>query len=1149
MKHALYIGIVIVLLGMRMDARGQDWTKVLQLTETNGASAFFFNAQEGLIGTGHYLSPTPAQIYYTNDGGATWKLSQFANPNILGQVTDIYFHDRLQGWATIREASETGWSGVYHSTDGGVSWTLLKQAGFPAGIRETSRGVFYTDRDVNPGVMFSSDTGKTWTEVGMTATALGIDFMDDSTGFVTSQASGAPHLSTTDGGKTWQTVATTSEAWTPYGDPFSRSFFLASERDPLKYIAQTTIIQASLPMLTENKIKNYGDSGLAGGIAGSHVCQSVIYVQGREPASYSPDGIIRTEDAGQTWKFVGGPNTINDKRFAVTGRGAVVIAFDDSGGVWRTADGGDGTLSPSVLPYVLITPPRDTTRAMLCDSASISMVLGYRTCDSVVIASVKFLNDTFGELSTPAYDNNLSFFAVARPDTLHVHYHPQVLRSWTAEVQLAVQQSYGYTEDTLIDIPVEAIPSQQSTLVISGTSSHDTIEFDSVSICSDAFETVTMSARGCSDLAVDTLKTSGFPFSLASTFQPFVLSPGNSRSFLIHYTPDSLGHDRGVLYVANSTGLDSVILLGTGYSSATALSLSLNDSIHSLECDSAPFTLVLSNIACKAFTLDSIVTNAPFRVGMLPNLDSVQPGNTISIPLTFTPNIVGYDTGAIHIFISYVGTGKYDTTIPVVALGTIGKAVFSVSKDSLPMGQVPICSAGISDTLEIYSSGCGNVAVSATLDSGGIGDHAGFSLTRVPKPLLFSPDSDVVIIEFHPVHTTGLETVNLILNTSAGTVTIPISAVVNPSAGTVAFKVSPSIQAYTCESEPFSVSIASSLCDSITIDGVTLSGLDSGDFALTDSVPIVIVPNGQAVISGIFTPQDSLVRMASVTFVWHEADGTIRDTTIDISAQGISVPQIQVALGVTSLSADAGQTVAIPLLAKKGSTTNLNAFEFTLLLNSDLLTPLQTNSIGFFGDGNSVITIMRATDGSHIDTAHIQCKRGADGLLSMGEICEVICEAYVSSELSTGIALQNVDFRDASGSSQCLPSEIVQDSSANFVLDRECSDTTLAQFLDASTLVLDGISPNPTTGLIQLTFEVPNGYANNALLEIFNTLGEKIGVQPIVFPAGAVGKEVFVFDLQHVNSDIKDGILYLRIQTPARSLIAKAILLSEPGLR
>ena len=54
---------------MRDAARAQDWTNVLQLSGTMGSSAFFFNAQEGLIGTGNYLNNIPAQIYYTENGG------------------------------------------------------------------------------------------------------------------------------------------------------------------------------------------------------------------------------------------------------------------------------------------------------------------------------------------------------------------------------------------------------------------------------------------------------------------------------------------------------------------------------------------------------------------------------------------------------------------------------------------------------------------------------------------------------------------------------------------------------------------------------------------------------------------------------------------------------------------------------------------------------------------------------------------------------------------------------------------------------------------------------------------------------------------------------------------------------------------------
>ena len=124
------------------------------------------------------------------------------------------------------------------------------------------------------------------------------------------------------------------------------------------------------------------------------MCQSVIYVQGREPAAIAPGGIIRTKDAGTTWKLIGGPNSINDKRFAVTGRGAVVCAFDVTGGVWRTTDGVDGTLSPSVFRFVTLTVPTDTVRTTLCDSAVIPIVFGYSACDSAKIISVRVLNDS-----------------------------------------------------------------------------------------------------------------------------------------------------------------------------------------------------------------------------------------------------------------------------------------------------------------------------------------------------------------------------------------------------------------------------------------------------------------------------------------------------------------------------------------------------------------------------------------------------------------------------------------------------------------------------------------------------------------------------------------------------------------------------------
>ncbi len=851
-----------------------------------------------------------------------------------------------------------------------------------------------------------------------TGTALGIDFIDDSIGFVTSQAVSAPHLYTTDGGRSWQPITTSSEAWTPYGDPISKSFFLASELDQLTLTTQTTVVKVPIGSWGETKIKDYGDSGITGGIAGSHVCQSVIYMQGREPAEIAPGGIIRTMDAGLTWKFVGGPNNINDKRFAVTGRGAVVMAFDNGGGVWRTTNGGDGTLSPSVLPFVTISAPADTVRASLCDSASLPILLGYSACDSARISSAAFLNDSLNELSTSTDVNGIRSISTAWSDTLKFLYRPSQSRTWILLLKLTIQQPDGYTEDTIIRIPLIADPSSTNAIEFSGTTAHDTIDFDSVSICSDAFHSLTISNMACGDLTVDSITTSGLPFSLASNVKPFVLSNGNSRMFLIRYAPNSIGTNRGAIYVINSTGRDSIVVRGTGYSSGNAVSFSVSSgTIRSAECDSTQFFVILHNIACKAFAIDSISTNRPFRAGPIPAIDSIQPNGADTLPFTFVPTKVGNDTGTIHLVISYAGAGRYDTLFTVIGNAMGGEPKFSVSHDSLAMGTVPICSE-TSDSLVIYSSGCTGLTVSAAFDSSN-----GFSLVRAPKPILSSPDSDTVIVEYHPGDSIGRKTVNLIFTTSAGTDTVPISVVVIAGGGTVAFSVTQNIQASTCESQPFSITVKNSLCDSIVIDSITLGGADAGDFSLGYSVPIALGAGGQVTMNGIFTPQDSLTRSASVFIVIHEADGTLHDTTLALTGLGIAVPPIQVALGVTNLNAGAGQTVTLPILAKRGSTTNMSAFDFTLLLNTDLLTPIAVNSNGYFGNLTPTISISNAANGSAMDTVHVQFQGGNDAILPAGELCELVCEAYITSATSTGIVLHGVQFHDANGSDQCLASE------------------------------------------------------------------------------------------------------------------------------
>ena len=509
-----FVVAISMLLMLHADSRSQ-WTRVLQLQNTYASSAFFFNATEGLIGTGssYFKSNTIAAIYYTNDGGATWLLATLPNPNIIGQVTDIYFRDRLHGWATIAESYTKGFGGVYHSTDGGVTWRFVVPAAFAAGIRETKRGVFYTDRTGGTAgsghIAFSSDQGVTWKTVGNTAAPLGIDFIDDATGMASTlgNADGL-HLMTTDSGKTWNPLVENAETWSVFADPVLKSFFISSEHWHLGNAIETAVFKTPIVNPTETPMKTFQDSGLTGGVNGAHACKSVVYIQGWSAATNGPHGLLRTTDGGTSWVAVSGPMNANDTRFGVTGRGAAVFAGDPTGGVWRTTNGGDGTLSPSTIGNVSLTQLNANTSngcyaVSVCDSAYIPILLGYTACDYSQVVRVQFLNDTGHELSFPAYANNALTFSSSRLDTLRILYKPTRQESWTVHVKLTLRQPDGYLEDTLISILLNGTNPKIDPLIFSGTTVTDSIDFGAVSLCADADHKVTLMNTGCSDLSIE----------------------------------------------------------------------------------------------------------------------------------------------------------------------------------------------------------------------------------------------------------------------------------------------------------------------------------------------------------------------------------------------------------------------------------------------------------------------------------------------------------------------------------------------------------------------------------------------------------------------------------------------------------------------
>lgn len=312
---------------------------------------FFFNEKNGLIGFGTTTTDDKKQITIkrTTDGGLTWLASTV--PAGAGRVSSIFMKDTLIGYASIMYASYS----ILKTNDGGKTWQNMIN-----GDNESSTCVHATSKAVIRTLWYAvggatTNKGLTFSQVftgGNEDRSNGIAFLDDLNGVVTMGpdvsffGNGQPRTYyTADGGVTWRQGGNMRESWGVYADRTTRTYVSLAEDyqrtagDALyKSIDNGRSWQQSNPSL----LNNYEFTGHIAGVA------STIYVQ-TEVATNR--GMYRSDDLGNTWRAVDGPSNTRDSRFCVLGcRGEIVYAFDDNGAVWKTTDGGDGSIIPP--PYI-----------------------------------------------------------------------------------------------------------------------------------------------------------------------------------------------------------------------------------------------------------------------------------------------------------------------------------------------------------------------------------------------------------------------------------------------------------------------------------------------------------------------------------------------------------------------------------------------------------------------------------------------------------------------------------------------------------------------------------------------------------------------------------------------------------------------------
>lgn len=697
------------------------WQQIAKIPAPVGC-CFFLNDNVGFAGTGSYdrAPNTPLQIWVTVNGGYSW--SQATTPSGVGQVTQIVVDANGFGYASILSVNNTNLN-RWRTTDGGYTWTDATLPG-----------------TMGAGVGIAGNLASWVPGLGQNQNFNGVFNFSGIGSILTPgpNSTGVP-----------------GESWSAYGEGTDNIWYVVSEMiQGLRY---------KLP--SGNWAQRYDFSSLINstGVTGHiHGKLGVMYVQTKSR------GMIRTglQDSGKTWRLVGGPsNNLDTRSFWVMGcKGEVVIAFDGTGAVWKTTDGGDGSLSVnSPIVWEEIKFPNISA----CTTSTKSAKLLNTQCGQMILTSVAIENDPGVFIFTPP----------SLPDTLNEGL------SYTAAVDLVPKGNYGvFNAQIRIKGYIDASGTKRnfdSVIKVSASVSGEnprltlnlsTLDLGDAGICGDKKDSVFMFKNtGC-----DTLEIIAGPGTLASEFSidaitfPYSLPPDSSVTIGAHFTPLTLGKKtaypsytgrmhgktQDVSFQIEGTGTDGVGILGyepKTFSFDTLSICSLSDSLFGF----------LTNTGCVPITIENFaLTSVPDYVllGADPTGAVLQPKDTLRYGIQFSPLQKGSRTGSISIRsknASGTGTSK-DHIASIRGFVGNGTKILSVSPNggTVDLGTVFLCDE-TNSSLTLENTGCDTVILTSADLVG-----TGFIIDASQLPKILVPREKITLGVSTKVDTLGGKTQN-----------------------------------------------------------------------------------------------------------------------------------------------------------------------------------------------------------------------------------------------------------------------------------------------------------------------------------------------------------------------------------------------------